>query len=44
MKQMRGIPLISEWFVSGLLQSKKNFYMPDKKIPSLIVYYKSNAN
>lgn len=28
---MRGIPLTSEGFVSGLLQSKKNFYMPDKK-------------
>lgn len=28
---MRDIPLISEQFVLGLLQSKKNFYMPDNK-------------
>lgn len=24
--------MTSEWFVSGPLQSKKNFYIPDKKI------------
>lgn len=30
--------MTSEWFVSGPLQSKKNFYIPDKKNPILIVY------